>query len=276
MCGELADEDDEDGEGSDVADDEVDGPAKGGFEAAAVGHLVEDVGLFHFPADEEDDEESADRHEVGGGDVVEVVEEGTTVDVEEASLAEAEGGEDADEGGASGADNGGPGAGEAGLLGDGGDDDFEEGDGGGEGGDDEEEEEDEAEEVAAGHVLEDEGECGEGEGGAGFGADAEGEGGGEDDDAGEDGDEGVGKDYAGGRGGHVVLFADIGAVGDEGTHADGEGEEGLAHGTDEDAGGDFAEVGVEEELQPLFGTGEGEGVDAEDDHDGEEEWHEDF
>lgn len=52
---EAADHYDDDGNGSDIADEEVDGFQEPGFdgEGAAVGDFIEEVGAFHTPADKD-------------------------------------------------------------------------------------------------------------------------------------------------------------------------------------------------------------------------------
>ena len=207
LAHQLANEDNDDSYGAKVANQVMDGHTYTLAEGAAVGQFVKDIRSLHLPTNEEHYQQAADGHEVKGGDVVEEVKDGLSVNVQRTSRTEADGGEDADDSGAEGPYDGGFGTREFELFCHRCHDNFEERDGGGKCRNDEEKEEDEAEKVSACHLLEHHGKGGEGQRGSSLGLYAEGEGGRENNNACEDSHKAVGKHHADSTGGHVVLAA---------------------------------------------------------------------
>ena len=190
---ELVEEDEEDEEGTDEAEGEEDEGEKALGDTAVVGELAAHDVFGHVPTDEEAGEEGAGRQQVLGGEVVAEVED---VKAEELQLwhgAHRQRAHDGDGGADGGEHPCGTRATGVQLFGEEGGADLVHGDGAGEGREDQKGVEKDGDDAAdewyrAEGLLEDVGQGDEDERRTGVGRHADGEGGGEDHQAGEDGD----------------------------------------------------------------------------------------
>ena len=146
-----------------------------------------------------------------------------------------------------------------------------------------EQEEERAPKLAERHLLKNAGKRDEHEARAAAGLDAKGKAGGEDDEAGHEGDEGVNAGDAYGLAGKRAVFAQVTAENQHAARTDGQREERLAHGGVHGVHGvaqtlaeELVEVGQQVEGQAVHAAGQGDCAHAQHEHDDEQRAHHDF
>ncbi len=251
---EVREEDDEDGEGGEVADGEVEGREPAGVHGAGVRELVADVLALHFPSYEDDHEDGAESEKNVRRERVDGAE---GIDAEYADKAEGPDERECDCAGGTSF--------HMPFLDEVCHQDLDEGDGGGHRCDDHHEEEDRRDYGAQGdgflaHTDEHVREGLEDEAGAGARLYAGGEYGGHYGETGEDGEHQIGDGGAGAGGQQVLTALDVRGVGQDDAHSEGQGIEALAQGEGESLRGELREVRFEEVLHSPLGARHIQGV----------------
>lgn len=266
----------QDAGGTDEADNEVPDIEQAGTQGAPVGQFISDHRLGHYPPHENAGEEGAGNEKDIGSEKITEVEE-ALAEHREVDRATRQGAEHADDTGADRLNDGAPLARDVQFLIKHSRAYLMHGDGGGEGGQRQEGIEEDGDDISQGGregLLKHIGQGDEDERGATVRIDTHREGSRENHQTGQNSHEGVESGYLPGRLHQVSLPAEVAGISAETGRAQGEGEEGLAQGVEEDLLRQLAEVRMKEEDDALAGIGQQTGGRHDDQQQHKERGHE--